>query len=280
MDSLYYQSDPQLSHESQPTQDRHLTYVCDTVDTVAYGGLGHGSEWKDVSSIRSPVYYAPYGDTVFDFSNLTASENDARITSGPSVTGSIVDPPFKDHVNSWADRSQATAVYDPFSMALFNDEFGIYDHSMGMVNDLNHLHATTGFGRMSMQHVNPGSAHLNGAFDIPDLGPNFVCDDHDQLTNATIPTTIVLVPTRAPAATPTTRSMHLHRCNFPTCTRRFKRPSDLARHQYTVHLNVQGHHCPIVGCPKARGKGYSRADKVTEHLWRKHGDLGYVKARG
>ncbi|KAH8686119.1 hypothetical protein BGZ60DRAFT_396917 [Tricladium varicosporioides] len=150
---------------------------------------------------------------------------------------------------------------------------------MGVVNDLTYLDASTGFNHMSMQHVNPGSAHLNGAFDVPKLGSNFVCSNHDQLTNATIPTALVPVPTRAPAATPT-RPMHLHRCNFLTCTRRFKRPSDLARHQYTVHFNIQRHLCPIVDCPKAGGKGYSRADKVTEHLWRKHGGLGYIKARG
>jgi len=209
---------------------------------------------------------------------LTASENDALITPGPSVTGSIVNTPLNDHASSWADRPQANVVYDPFNMAFFKDGFGIYDYSMGMVNDLNYLRATTGFGHVSMQHVNTGSAHLNGAFDVPGLSSNSVCGNHDQLTNATIPTALVPVPTRAPATTPT-RSMHLHRCNFPTCTRRFKRPADLARHQYTVHFNIQGHLCPIADCPKARGKGYSRGDKVTEHLWRKHGDLGYIKAQ-
>jgi hypothetical protein len=215
---------------------------------------------------------------VFDFSNSTVYENNIFTTQGLSVTGSIVDPLLNDHVDSWADGSQANVVYDPFDITLFNDEFGLSDYSMGMVNDLNYLPASTTIGHASMQHINPGSAHLNGAFDAPYLGSNLVYDNHEQLTNAAIPTALAPVPTRAPAATP--RAMHRHRCNFPTCIRRFKRPSDLARHQYTVHFNLQGHLCPIVDCPKATGKGYSRADKVTEHLWRKHGDLGYIKAQG
>jgi hypothetical protein len=32
-----------------------------------------------------------------------------------------------------------------------------------------------------------------------------------------------------------------------------------------------------VGCNKSEGVGYTRKDKLTEHLWKKHGNLGYVK---
>lgn len=62
------------------------------------------------------------------------------------------------------------------------------------------------------------------------------------------------------------------------CNRTFKRPSDLARHITNVHgVNQAVHLCPIPGCPKSQGTGYSRPDKVTEHLWKKHAALGYVK---
>ena len=69
-------------------------------------------------------------------------------------------------------------------------------------------------------------------------------------------------------------------CAYAPCTRRFRRISDRIRHESSVHLNIQGTHlCPIAGCAKSQGAGYSRGDKVTEHLWKKHGDLGYTKVK-
>ncbi|KAH9205119.1 hypothetical protein DL95DRAFT_451388 [Leptodontidium sp. 2 PMI_412] len=58
----------------------------------------------------------------------------------------------------------------------------------------------------------------------------------------------------------------------------FTRHSDLVRHQVSVHgINQSLHLCPVLGCPKGQGRSYSRADKLTEHMWKKHADLGYVK---
>jgi hypothetical protein len=77
------------------------------------------------------------------------------------------------------------------------------------------------------------------------------------------------------AATSTPR----HQCTYPPCTKTFKRDYERVRHGNSMHVNTQGAHlCPIAGCSKSQGKGYSRPDKVTEHLWKKHGNLGYAKA--
>jgi hypothetical protein len=68
-------------------------------------------------------------------------------------------------------------------------------------------------------------------------------------------------------------------CTYPPCTKNFKRDYERIRYENSMHLNTQGTHlCPITGCSKSQGKGYSRSDKVTEHLWKKHGNLGYTKA--
>jgi hypothetical protein len=68
-------------------------------------------------------------------------------------------------------------------------------------------------------------------------------------------------------------------CNYPTCVQTFKRDADRSRHEQSVHFKNPGLHlCPIAGCPKSYGKGYSRPDKVTEHLWKKHANLGFTKA--
>ena len=67
-------------------------------------------------------------------------------------------------------------------------------------------------------------------------------------------------------------------CTQLGCTKSFKRDSDRIRHQNTVHRARQGLHlCPVPRCHKSYGAGFSRRDKVTEHLWKKHANLGYTK---
>ncbi|KAH6714961.1 hypothetical protein BKA61DRAFT_721523 [Leptodontidium sp. MPI-SDFR-AT-0119] len=88
-----------------------------------------------------------------------------------------------------------------------------------------------------------------------------------------------LIPVAAPPASSEPITNTRTQCNFLGCVRTFKRPSDRKRHEDSVHLNVPGTYlCHVPGCPKSQGKGYKRADKVTEHLWKKHANLGYIKA--
>ena len=86
-----------------------------------------------------------------------------------------------------------------------------------------------------------------------------------------------LSPSKVQAAKlPSPRNLPMTGFNCSFCMSSFTRDADRVRHENTTHLG-QIHLCPIAGCVKSRGRGYSRADKVTEHLWKKHGDLGYVK---
>lgn len=64
------------------------------------------------------------------------------------------------------------------------------------------------------------------------------------------------------------------------CSISFKRDSDRIRHEHSVHRLNQAlgmHLCSVPGCPKGRGVGYTRKDKLTEHMWKKHANLGYAK---
>lgn len=62
------------------------------------------------------------------------------------------------------------------------------------------------------------------------------------------------------------------------CNQSFKRDCDRGRHERSIHSATYGRFVfPISGCPRSQGRGYCRADKVKEHLWKKHRDLGYVK---
>jgi hypothetical protein len=68
-------------------------------------------------------------------------------------------------------------------------------------------------------------------------------------------------------------------CALFPCPVTFERDTDRIRHEATVHKINQGmlHLCAVPGYPKGRGNGYSCADKLTEHMWKKHGNLGFVK---
>ena len=69
-------------------------------------------------------------------------------------------------------------------------------------------------------------------------------------------------------------------CTALGCSATFKREPDRLRHEAAVHgINqlLQLYLCPVNGCSKSQGSGYTRKDKLTEHLWKKHGNLGYVK---
>jgi hypothetical protein len=58
------------------------------------------------------------------------------------------------------------------------------------------------------------------------------------------------------------------------------RPSDHGRNNQTVHgINRGTHRCPVANCVKSQGGGYSRADRLKEHMWEKNADLAYVKSR-
>ncbi|PMD30069.1 hypothetical protein L207DRAFT_520459 [Hyaloscypha variabilis F] len=67
-------------------------------------------------------------------------------------------------------------------------------------------------------------------------------------------------------------------CTQSPCPITFKRDTDRIRHEAAVHgINKATYLYHVVGCDKSHGVGYTRKDKLTEHLWKKHADLGFVK---
>ena len=58
-------------------------------------------------------------------------------------------------------------------------------------------------------------------------------------------------------------------CSWADCLSTFTRDSDLKRHVQSVHL-LSSYLCPVAICPKSRGLGYSRPDKLKEHMRKKH----------
>jgi hypothetical protein len=79
------------------------------------------------------------------------------------------------------------------------------------------------------------------------------------------------------ATLPNIIGLDRHPCNWQGCNATFGRKADRERHIATKHRNVRYYHCRVAGCPKTRGsnagrawKGYSRIDKLQEHMRKKH----------
>ncbi|KAK0103590.1 hypothetical protein ONS95_005603 [Cadophora gregata] len=62
-----------------------------------------------------------------------------------------------------------------------------------------------------------------------------------------------------------------YHCPTANCTRSYKRPFELIRHQH-VHTNIRSYECRFVGCQRnGEGKGFARKDHLKQHLKLVHG---------
>ncbi|KAH6680898.1 hypothetical protein B0J14DRAFT_558233 [Halenospora varia] len=61
------------------------------------------------------------------------------------------------------------------------------------------------------------------------------------------------------------------------CPKTYKLDKDCKRHEKKHRLAVTPILCQIPGCAKGQGIGYTRKDKLTEHMWKAHRDVGFTK---
>jgi len=173
------------------------------------------------------------------------------------------------HPNPWQDIH---SMINPRSHESINSIHGLDD--INTHSDLTSPRASTGTSNefpsiFAMNQAHPGM-HPFEATGALDLSSESMMA-HTIQQGLTNPQQHPLNPTHAPT-TPKTP------CPYPTCPRTFTRTADLTRHVHSAHNHIHGRHlCHIPGCSKGQGKGYTRRDKLVEHLWRKHGELGFVK---
>lgn len=196
---------------------------------------------------------------------------DASVSTLPLVSnlampqGPLFMPAEMDNLIAGSNNMSTAAFTEPY----ITDDFG-----MGMSSTL----PDPATNSMNNNNINP-ELYFGNTQPVRGPGP----------ANSFIPSTNTIQVTSSslslpgPAAHP---PPHAHqtardrpfRCNVAGCNKRFKRQFELTRHANT-HRGATGIHlCPIFGCSKSYGSGYSRPDKVTEHLWKKHANLGYTKA--
>jgi hypothetical protein len=175
---------------------------------------------------------------------------------------------------SWGQSINDTA-FNPIFQPLNPDE-GFVDTGFGFPTPWSpdtsmEGHFQSGVGSA----VTAPSTQWNGSnvpFDLTLSSPSMNDSNLSPIASTSAP------PPAAPAPNPRQPNASIP-CTNPTCTRTFKRHFERIRHEASVHrTNRQRHLCPITGCSKSHGKGYTRSDKVTEHLWKKHANLGYTKA--
>jgi hypothetical protein len=112
-----------------------------------------------------------------------------------------------------------------------------------------------------------GSAHL-----LTPTIPQGQFGQVAQVAQATLP---LATRTAASGMTPALAQFH---CTQIGCPVAFKRDPDRVRHEAALHGINQGFYlCPVAGCIKNQGARYSRKDKLTEHMWKKHANLGFTK---
>ena len=175
---------------------------------------------------------------------------------------------------------------------LFSDNSGVFDPA-------SHVSAVSGHYPVSMHVEDDFNAYetdfipmING-YDIVDntqhslIFPINVATNSVGFSNSNIQDGFGISSAQAVGNPPTQGLPHAvaagnsshQRFTCTSCLQTFKRDKDRIRHENNVHRAnpTLGHYCPIQGCVKNQAQGYSRADKVTEHLWKVHGNLGYTK---
>ncbi|PMD43920.1 hypothetical protein L207DRAFT_267390 [Hyaloscypha variabilis F] len=109
----------------------------------------------------------------------------------------------------------------------------------------------------------PQNAAFSGAT------PNEPEEPFDFSTNATPRQTIGPSTHTPPSQRPTTQ-MHRHTCGINSCTKSYKRRSDLQRHQLS-HSPSKDYACRFGLCPRAGRNGFKRKDHLKQHLRQVHG---------
>jgi len=61
------------------------------------------------------------------------------------------------------------------------------------------------------------------------------------------------------------------------CAKSYTSHRDICRHYSEFHGLGKQYYCPVAGCLRSSVHGFIRPDNLKDHLWKRHGNLGYSK---
>jgi hypothetical protein len=118
------------------------------------------------------------------------------------------------------------------------------------------------------------NGYMTGNFNVEEASTSIPVPVTAPISQAPVIQTVP-APVSATARAPARGNLP---CTAPWCLMTFKRKHERDRHAASVHgINHRVYLCHVNGCPKHRGTPFSRQDKLTEHMWKNHGNLGYRK---
>ncbi|KAL2073903.1 hypothetical protein VTL71DRAFT_11229 [Oculimacula yallundae] len=186
------------------------------------------------------------------------TDNDTSTATGPLSPSLFPDEHLEPVVGYSSQGFQ--------QMSMYGAPFLAYDGDIGLVID--------DYGSQGLQDMNVNGVNFCGSFEpfegilseqvsftLQELGPAGLISGNIVPFNTILPVQVLQII-----------------CTQAHCNETFTRDSDRIRHESGVHgINRLLHLCQVPGCVKGHGAGYTRKDKLTEHMWKKHAALGYVK---
>lgn len=237
--------------------------------------------WESLLNDRTPEYTSNFSYPV-DLDNC--------IIHGPA-TGHVLGPSSTTHGLGMGSIDWQSGLTTPFP--LMSDGIkGLGLPTTSTISGLafNHSSSSEGYMPIPLQsvHAFPSSLEISN---LDPAVPNSIPTTNQKslLANSTLPNAAFDNVGHANAGLTFVAPMNLgpipqtqpasHTPAAITCARcnkTFTRTSGLARHMSSVH-DLARHNCPVAGCTRGHGRGFSCPDKVTEHLRKKHAALGYAK---
>lgn len=250
--------------QTAATQSQGLVYDARFVQNDDFINSGQGfSEQLPQNPRIAPNVFVPTPNYGLDVPIATASQIGDFLVSTQLAS-------FHQPVPQWASMTDMVPM--PPNMANYGDFEDTFRSGIDMSNttmiapfDPNIDTAAVNFG-------------WTGIEDLEDL--DNMTTDYPMMSNPTAPgdNTLQQVAPSIPQALPAPAQAPGPRATCTYCPQTFARDYDRIRHENSKHLRpANANMCPIAGCQKNRGQGFSRPDKLTEHMWKKHGNLGYTK---
>lgn len=173
---------------------------------------------------------------------------------------------------STANVAGYTCVYPGCEVPVFPDEAALDQHVQQHFSPYSPLHV---YDARTHNAITP-NAYYGATHPIPPHLNHFT-GFHNQPQTLAAPPSLAFNPSTGPVSnTPTATSYSAsppaskrYHCSYPGCDASIKNAADLTRHAKKHRVGPKEYDCPIRGCHRVGVKGFTRNDKLKDHL-KKH----------